>query len=115
MTSWTTSTITNKEDIFQCNICPEDNFETKLEATNHFIEKHLDHLQEFEVCQYCIEVFPNRNILKKHFDEVHPNVQETIYKCKYCTGTEIKLYETRSITLMKDHYRQGYYQFRFFQ
>ena len=110
-TPWTTASIVSVKDKFECKLCPGHVFETKLNASNHYIKKHLDKLQEFEVCQYCIDVFPSRKILKKHCDNVHPNVLQTMYKCKHCTGTKINPYGTRSVSLiiMKDHYKQGYY------
>ena len=68
--TWTSS-VTTKEDYFECSICENTIFLKKYEATNHFIDKHLEDQNEFEVCQYCIDVFSDINKLKEHYESVH--------------------------------------------
>ena len=33
-------------------------FESKVDATKHFIDKHME-AEKFEACQFCVEVFSN--------------------------------------------------------
>ena len=53
--AWNTS-ITNKNNSFECSLCTETIFQKKHEATLHYIENHLEDPNEFEgwihIC-YC--------------------------------------------------------------
>ena len=56
--------ILTQENSFKCGQC-EFESEKKFKVGRHFIEEHLDPLcDNYEVCQYCMEVFPDFNLLK---------------------------------------------------
>ena len=46
--SWPSSCVTFKKDYFECSYCKNSHFQKKHEYINHFIEKHLKNLHEFE-------------------------------------------------------------------
>ena len=37
-------------------VCEGINFDTKVAATKHFIDNHME-AEKFEACQFCVEVF----------------------------------------------------------
>ena len=47
--------VTSKKD-FGCELCEDITFESKVDATKHFIDKHME-AEKFEACQFCVEVF----------------------------------------------------------
>ena len=96
---WTTS-IKIFNDSFRCQICDNTVFETKLEATKHFIDEHLDDPNHFEICQYCVEVFRSPQTLTQHHIQVHAKAKRLTYKCNICKTYPL----LASLTKMKEHY-----------
>ena len=83
--------IESTEENFTCKQCKDSVFETKLEATKHFMEEHLAEKAEaekgkFEACQICVTIHQaGIGELTRHYSIVHPGVERHFYDCKICT------------------------------
>ena len=85
--------ICSEKGHFKCSSCKERKrvFETKIEATQHFLTVHFEQDQncdktKLEVCQYCIEVFADLYELEAHHKNVHPKMDRKGYSCQLCTS-----------------------------
>ena len=89
-------------DGFACAICQET-FQLKQRYVSHVIANHITSEDEFEVCQYCVDVFPNYNKLKSHFETVHKDIPLTQYQCNLCDT-----HFSASIMRLNTHYQQDH-------
>ena len=109
--------ICSEKGHFNCSSCKERKrvFETKIEATQHFLTVHFEQDQDcdktkLEVCQYCIEVFADLYELEGHHKNVHPKMDRKGYSCQLCTSPGLP---RTSMKTVLEHYNKMHSKDRF--
>ena len=68
-----------------CDQCPDLTFSHKYEAANHIRDFHYAEIEneQIQVCQSCMEVFPNSVAMKEHQSKFHSvlHLQHHRYQC----------------------------------
>ena len=87
---------------FRCMECENFTGVHKFELVHHFLEEHNGKQFNFEICQWCQEVFENSDRLMNHHAKVHApqNIPRKVYMCEkpFCT------YEGKySFTKLRQH------------
>ena len=87
-------------DIVTCKHCENVTFANKFEALHHVKDVHLEGFDktDLQICQICIEVFPNAIEANKHGRKLHEGMNRPKYQCKNCEFVTLDLCEFFSHT-----------------
>ena len=67
---------------FRCMECHSFTGAQKFDLVTHFLEKHGGNRFNFEICQWCQEVYENCDRLENHHKKVHPGIPRKVYMCE---------------------------------
>ena len=70
---------------FKCKICVDAKvLDKKYSVLNHVLKEHVPKHLAYEVCQFCLEIFPNLDQHQGHCNIKHPTAKMKLFQCRQC-------------------------------
>ena len=63
--------ISVEKQCYECATCDNVEFKQKFEVIHHWVNNHFMDRFDYEICQWCSEIFKDMATLNNHHAEVH--------------------------------------------